>query len=802
MKNKISLFIILLLFTTLFSFTATAATSDIYTYEVIDDQVIITGCSRDASGAITIPSTLGGYPVTRIGGWAFYYCGSLTSITIPNSVTSIGDYAFYNCSSLTSIMIPDGVISIGEWTFSDCGSLTDITIPNSVTSIGNYAFYNCGSLTSIMISDGVTDIGHGTFYNCSSLTSITIPNSVISIGDYAFFDCSSLASITIPNSVTNIGYEAFHNTGWYNNQPDGLVYAGKVVCGYKGVMPEDVSLLSGTVGIAAGTFYYYSSLISITIPDSVVHIGDFAFSRSGLTSITIPNRVSSIGEAAFSDCSSLTNITVDINNPNFSSDSGVLFNKVKSALIQYPAGKVDVSYSIPDGVIEIEDDAFRSCTSLTDITIPNSVTSIGNYAFYECSGLTSISVDINNPNFSSDGGVFFNKVKTNLILYPMGKADVSYSIPNGVTYVDNRAFYNCARLTNIYIPDSVTDIGDEAFSYCRSLTDIIIPNSVAGIGRGVFSGCTSLTSILISNSVTSIGDDAFSECSSLTDIIIPNSVTSIGSWAFFGCTSLTSITISDHVTRIGADAFDLCSSLTDVTSPNSVTSIGDDAFSLCISLTDITIPNSVTGIGDNIFNNCTNLKNIHCDLFVSDYIKNTIGTEKNYIISFWDVTVSDTVDGYLSEPAAPTQTGYTFAGWYQESSYTNLWNFSTDVVTEHTTLYAKWLPFAYTISNLVIDNDEISIDILKNENRKTKDNIVVVSYDESGRVVQVDITQMYFKVGVQTNITNLLTNTAYSKVKLFIWDSLNGLQPLSNTVEFDLNSSPAQAFSLLANCVE
>ena len=148
-------------------------------------------------------------PVTSIGEAAFYYCKSLTSITIPDSVTSIGNDTFSNCTSLTSATIGNRVTSIGSWAFQDCTSLTSVTIPNSVTSIGYYAFYKCSSLTSVTIPDSVTNIGIYAFTSCSSLTSVTIPDSVTRIGDAAFNSCSSLKSVTIGNSVTSIGEFAF-----------------------------------------------------------------------------------------------------------------------------------------------------------------------------------------------------------------------------------------------------------------------------------------------------------------------------------------------------------------------------------------------------------------------------------------------------------------------------------------------------------------------------------------------------------------------------------------------------------------
>ena len=150
-----------------------------------------------------------GDSVTTIGEYAFSYCSSLTSITIPNSVTTIKEYAFSNCSSLTSVTIPNSVTTIGDNAFNGCSSLTSVTIPNSVTTIGGWAFSDCSSLTSVTIPNSVTTIREYTFDNCSSLTSVTIPNSVTTIGGWAFSICSSLTSVTIPNSVTTIGSEAF-----------------------------------------------------------------------------------------------------------------------------------------------------------------------------------------------------------------------------------------------------------------------------------------------------------------------------------------------------------------------------------------------------------------------------------------------------------------------------------------------------------------------------------------------------------------------------------------------------------------
>ena len=487
--------------------------------------------------------------LTHISSQAFYYCSSLTSITIPDSVTSIGIFAFYGCSSLTSITIPDSVTSIGDSAFRDCSSLTSITIPDGVTSIGMSAFSGCSSLTSITIPDGVTSIN---FSGCSSLTSITIPDGVTSIN---FSDCSSLTSITIPDGVTSIGYIAFRGC---------------------------------------------SSLTSITIPNSVTSIDHSAFwGCNSLTSITIGNGVTSIGDYAFHACNSLhviynysdlplsigssdygsvaeyAKLIVDKNgNKTYKDEAsgveyidtadGFLFMKENGAykLIAYLGNEETVTLPLS---INGESYIIYAMSDVRNVILPEGMTSIGASAFSGCSSLTSI------------------------------------TIPDSVTSIGNSAFSNCRSLTGITIPDGVTSIGDYAFRGCSSLTSITIPDSVTSIGDYAFWSCYSLTSVTIGNGVTSIGDFAFDSCRSLTSITIPDGVTSIGYYVFQNCSSLTSVTIGNSVTSIGDYAFRGCSSLTSITIGNGVTSIGYSAFENCSSLTSITIPDGVTNIRASMF---------------------------------------------------------------------------------------------------------------------------------------------------------------------------------------------------------
>ncbi len=215
-----------------------------------------------------------------------------------------------------------------------------------------------------------------------------------------------------------------------------------------------------------------SDITSVVIEPGVTSIGSLAFYKcSNLTSITIPSGLTSIGEMAFFNCSALTSVT------------------------------------IPNGVISIGNFAFGSCTGLTSITIPSSVTSIGVNVFYNCTGLTDITVDSNNSSFCSESGVLFNKDKTTLIYYPLGKNDSSYTIPDGVTVIEQYAFYCNSKLTSVTIPSGVTSIGEMAFRECSGLTSVIVPSSVTSIEYNAFWCCFNLI-IYIPGGIT-IGIDAF-----------------------------------------------------------------------------------------------------------------------------------------------------------------------------------------------------------------------------------------------------------------------------------------------------
>jgi hypothetical protein len=236
----------------------------------------------------------------------------------------------------------------------------------------------------------------------------------------------------------------------------------------------------------------------------------------------------------------MTNISVAVGNPNYSSLNGVLFEKAPYTLLQYLSGLTNSDYIIPNGVQAIAESAFFYSPNLLSITIPCSLTNIVGPPFYDCTALTNICVNATNPAYSSLNDVLFDKAQDTLVQYPPGLTNVTYDIPGSVTTIQGDAFSDCASLVNITIPNEVTNFGYAVFLGCSSLASVVIPNGVTSIPQQAFAQCTSLASVIIPDSVTNIGPMAFNDCPSLDIITIPASVNDIESLTFISCGNLTS----------------------------------------------------------------------------------------------------------------------------------------------------------------------------------------------------------------------------------------------------------------------
>ena len=628
--------------------------------------------------------------VTSIGEYAFDTCDGLTSISIPENVTSIGDMAFSNCLYIESIkvangnkkydsrnncnaiiettskklvlgcqntIIPNNVTSIGEYAFFNCKGLSSITIPNNITTINNHAFWYCRNLTSLSIGNNVATIGEKAFSTCEKLSSVRLNcNSIVSatrtadtslksifgeqvqtyviaegvtgIGSYAFYNCSNASSITIPESIRSVGSNAFYGTAWYENQPDGLLYVGKVAYKYKGTMPEGtkIAIKEGTTEITASAFSGCSGLMSITIPESIT----------------------SIGSSAFYGCLNITSVTLE-------SNAIVSASRTSSTSMKSIFGEQVITYIIGNKVASIGDEAFYDCSNIISFTVGSGVQSIRNSAFYNTSPKKVVWL----TNTPPDGYERLNGIVNytsnekysslrNVTVYPLlsstfevdgikyvivsasertcdaidcdyGKSTEYINIGETVTYrnvklsvkqVKPYLCYGNTFVKTLYL-NTNGNIGTCAFDNCTNLTEATI-NNQGEIGSLAFFRCANLSDVTLSNK-GGIGNQAFYECYELKSVDLGQEVTSIGSEAFYHCVSLTDVVIPNSVEFIGSDAFNGCLLMASVELGTGVSTVYNSAFDNCISLRKIQIPQNVTSIEDNVFHSCTNLKTVIID---------------------------------------------------------------------------------------------------------------------------------------------------------------------------------------------
>lgn len=384
----------------------------------------------------------------------------------------------------------------------------------------NYAYGNRpwesskDAIKIVTIGDGVTTIGNYAFRDCTNLTELDLPEGVTKIGDYTFYWCKSLMSISIPDSVTTIGDSAFF--------------------GCRG-------------------------LTSVAIGNGVTSIKKYAFDDcKNLTRVKIPKSVTSIGEDAFRGCDKLEDYEVDADNEYYSSDSyGVLYNKNKTELVQYPIGNERTNFIIPDGVTTIGKSAFFGCNNLTSLTIPDSVIAIGDSAFYNCDSITSL------------------------------------TIPDSVTTIGDKVFAYCNGITSVTIPDSVTVIASYAFYWCDSLTDAYysgtedewnemeigeynesLLNATIHYNYGKsFGNCgetltwsfdedskvLSITGSGEMDNLASFEEYGWAYFKDQIEVVeFGNAAVSVGSNAFYSCPNLKEVYLSESIGTIGANAFADC----------------------------------------------------------------------------------------------------------------------------------------------------------------------------------------------------------------------------------------------------
>ncbi|MBP5560353.1 MAG: leucine-rich repeat protein [Muribaculaceae bacterium] len=597
---------------------------------------------------------------------------SLTSVTIPSSVTEIGQQAFSNCTGLTKVTIPASVTTFGSFAFEKCTALTTVNWNATSCTDNSFSsrFEGCTSLKSVVFGSAVKRIPSGLCSDLTSLTSVTIPSSVTEIGQYAFSN-TGLTSVTVPAALTLMGDNAFSDcaalttVNWNatscKDNTDNTGYTRFTDC---------TSLKSFVFGssvkrIPSELCYNLSGLTSVTIPNAVTEIGQFAFSYcAGLTTVTMGTGVKTIGNGAFKECTALNKV----NTTDMAAWCGIAFgdnysNPLNHAKNLYLSGTKVTNLTIPSTVTGIKAYTFYNCTSMTKVTVPSSVTSIAASSFTGCSALATVVWNAAScANFTTSSAPFrgLSAIKT-------------FTFGSTVTKIPAYLCYNLKGLTAVTIPAAVTSIGSSAFTGCTALATVTWNATNCAdfsSSNGPFQGLSSIKTFTVGSGVTKVPAYVCYGLSGLTTTTIPSSVTSIGTNAFASCSalatvnwnaascadftssvqpfkSLTSIktfTFGSTVTKIPAYLCNGLTGLTALTIPTSVTSIGASAFAGCTGLTKVnttdlaawckitfgnntanplycgknlylsnskvtslTIPSTITAVKDYAFNNCTSV---------------------------------------------------------------------------------------------------------------------------------------------------------------------------------------------------
>ncbi len=326
---------------------------------------------------------------------------------------------------------------------------------------------------------------------------------------------------------------------------------------------------SGTYTVIDGVLQGSSSCTGALVLDSSVTTVEYAtgfYSSAGLTSVTIPATTTTIYNSMpiSPGAKNLTEFIVDASNPNYSSEDGILYNKLKTRLILYPYGKTGTTFTVPDSVTTISDYAFNCTKNLQNVTIGANVTSM-DYAinFNGCgtTALREVTISASNPNYASVDGVLMNKAENTLLQYPSGKTNTSYILPSSVTRISN--IDNNPFLTSITLHSNLTTIDTYAFERSK-LTTVVIPDSVTTFGSYPFLGSTNLVSINVDNANTilkSIEGVLYSKNGTTlieypdgktdTSFSIPSGVTTLEAQWVWGNSFLARLTVPASVTSIG-----------------------------------------------------------------------------------------------------------------------------------------------------------------------------------------------------------------------------------------------------------
>ena len=507
---------------------------------------------------------------------------------------------------------------------------TEIVIPSTynglpVTHIGDTAFYNT-YITSIRLGEAIVSIGQMSFYNCYSLKNIYINENLSFVAPYGFYN-APISNVYFSGTVSDWCQISFGN---YLSNP--LNNAGALY--FNNELATDLIIPNGVSSINELSFYKCTSIVSVTLPQSVKTIGASAFANcSNISNVYFNGTVDEWLTITFADYWSnpLSNeASLYIESEKVTE---LCISNTHTTIKEYALSGCTslISLYIAEGVREIGANAFSDCKNLKTAIIPNSLQKLGAYSFGNCQSLTYTTID--------NGNYIGNENNPYLILVSVvDKRANAFNLHNNTKFISMYACYE-ASFKTVTLSENVIDIGDYAFGNCMYLSEISVPNSVTRIGSGSFSNCLNLKKVSLGISIVTIGDSAFSMDTVLEEIVIPNSVQTIDNKAFYNCDALKMLVLGENLKYIGESAFESCSSLTSLIVPDSVVTIANRAFFDCYHLNKVTIGSSVEYIGG--FGQCFAL----IEVFNKSALDIVVGSEEHGHIAYYARNVYTETNG-------------------------------------------------------------------------------------------------------------------------------------------------------------
>ncbi len=486
------------------------------------------------------------------------YKPEIRNLILNEGMTTITKNAFSGLVKITEVNLPSTLKTIGNSAFSKCESLETLVIPNNITEIGQNTFQGCSNLDSVVIGNGIKTIDIFTFARCTSLTNITFPESLEKICSQAFSGCSSLENIQLPDKAINIESDCFIGTAFFTNPDnweDGTLYLDNFLITGTRYTQVPFTVKNGTKYIGSYSLIEVYELQTVTIPPSVVFIGDYAISKE-------------VKIRCYKDSYA----------HRYAVENGYVYEFIFEGAVGGICGdNLTWVYDMQSATLTISGEGeMYVYDSYKDIPWYDYKPDIRNLILNE--GITTITQN-----------AFSRLVKITEV-----------NLPSTLKTIEFTTFYNCKSLKSVIIPDSVIYIGSDAFGECRDLGNVIIGNGIKTINMFAFARCTSLTNITFPESLEKICSQAFSGCSSLENIQLPDKAINIESDCFIGTAFFNnpdnwedSALYSDNFLIVGNNHIQAS-----FTVKNGTKYIGSYSLIEVFELQTVTIPQSVEFIGE------------------------------------------------------------------------------------------------------------------------------------------------------------------------------------------------------------